>query len=115
MSDIIFIVFIAAGIIGLKKKIYGTIAGCILTIILYFYLNTFELISFLVTLIVGFAASFLGAYLISWFFSAFKGGRQSKGPSYIGGGSGKGWGQHTGGIIYSDEEREGMKPKHIKK
>jgi len=109
MDSIFLIVFIVSGIIGLKKPIVGAISGCVLSSILFFILYDFTLIEFLITALFGFIASFAGGYLIPWFFSGFKGGKHNTGPSYIGGGSGKGWGEHTGGIILSDEERRNIK------
>jgi len=41
---------------------------------------------------------------LPWFFSGLKGGKHNTGPSYIGGGGGRGTGTHMGGIIQSDEE-----------
>ncbi len=110
MSTIFIIVFIVSGVIGLKKPIVGAICGCVLTIALLFALHDFELIKFAIVLLFGFLASFAGGYLIPWFFSGFKGGKHNTGPSYIGGGSGEGWGEHTGGIILSDQERKDIKP-----
>ena len=99
MSSIILIVFIVAGIIGIKKKILGALTGCLLTLILYFLIEDFKITKFIVTVFLGFLSSFAGSYAIPWFLSGFKGGKHSTGPSYIGGGAGKGWGEHTGGII----------------
>ncbi len=109
MSNIILIVFIVSGIIGLKKPIAGALSGCLLTVVLYLFLNDFEINWFLITCLLGSLAGFAGGYSIPWFFSGFKGGRHNTGPSYIGGGAGRGLGEHTGGIILSDEERKNAK------
>ena len=102
-------VCILAGVVGLKNRFSGAIAGCILTIFLYFYFYPFVLTSFFFSLVAGFIASFFSAYFIPWFFSGFKGGKRHAGPSIIGG-FGKGRTAHQGGgIILSDEEREGIK------
>ncbi len=108
MSGIILIVFIASGIIGLKKPIIGAISGCLLTIVLFFVLNEFKISIFLITSLFGFIASFAGGYSIPWFFSGFMGGKHNTGPSFIGGGRAGGG---TGGIVFSDEERENLKKK----
>jgi hypothetical protein len=109
MTSIILIAFFVSGIIGVKKRSIGVACGCILTICLYFVQNDFNLITFVVTVFLGFVASFAGSYAIPWFFSGFKGGKHNTGPSYIGGGSNRGSGGHTGGIIFSDEERKNLK------
>ncbi len=105
MSSIILIVFVISGLIALKKPIIGAICGSILTVVLFFILNNFEIGRFLITLILGIGASFSGAYMIGWLFSGFRGGKHNTGPSYWGGGDRRG---HTGGIILSDEERKNM-------
>ena len=112
MSNIVIVVFIISGIVGLKNRLIGATTGCILTVILYLTLYSFEITSFLLNLLAGFAVSFLGAYFIPWFLSGFKGGKRHYGPGIIGG-FGKGKTAHKGGgIILSDEEREGIKPEH---
>jgi len=114
MSSLILIAFIVSGLIALKKRINGIIAGCILTAIHFFRFNSFEIYSFLISFLIGLVASVLGAFIIPWFFSGYKGGRHSTGPSFIGGGSGRGHGP-SGGIILSDEERDKSKPEnHIR-
>jgi hypothetical protein len=109
MTSIILIVFLISGIIGIKKRSIGVTCGFILTIFLYFVLNDYNLITFVATVVLGFVASFAGSFAIPWFFSGFKGGKHNTGPSFIGGGSGRGSGGHTGGIIFSDEERKNLK------
>ena len=106
MSGIIIIVFIASGIIGLKKPIIGAVSGCLLTIVLFFVLNEFKISIFLTTSLFGFIASFAGGYLIPWFFSGFRGGKHNTGPSFI---DGVRTGGHPGGIILSDEEQKNIK------
>ncbi len=53
MSSIIIIVFVISGMIALKKPIIGAISGSILTILLFFILNDFEIGQFLVTCNIG--------------------------------------------------------------
>ena len=108
MSGIILIVFIASGIIGLKKPIIGAVSGCLLTIVLFFVLNEFKISIFLTTSLLGFIASFAGGYSIPWFFSGFLGGKHNTGPgpTFIDGARSGG---HPGGIILSDEERNNRK------
>ena len=108
MITIILIVFFVSGIVGLKKPLIGTIAGCILTIVLFFLFYNFTVFQFLLTCLIGFATSFAGSRAFSWFFSGFRGGKHNTGPSYIGGGDRTAWG---GGIILTAEERENLKKK----
>ena len=109
MSDIIIVAFVVSGIVGLKSRLLGVFIGSILAIILYFIFNSFEILSFLLNLLAGITASLLGALIIPWFLSGFKGGKRHSGPSIIGG-FGRGDTAHRGsGIILSDEERDGIK------
>jgi hypothetical protein len=114
MSSLILIAFIVSGLIALKNRTYWIIAGCIVTKIHFFLFNSFENFSFLISFLFGLVASVLGTFIIPWFFSGFKGGNHSTGPSYIGGGSGRGHGP-GGGIVLYDEERDKRKPEnHIR-
>ena len=116
MSSIFVIVLVISFLFGVRKPIVGCSAGTIATAISYYLLiEDFDLLIFFIVTAVGLVLSLLVAYFSSWFFSGFRGGRRHTGPSIIGG-FGKGQTAHRGsGIILSDEEREGMKPKHRKK
>jgi hypothetical protein len=116
MSSIFVVVVVVSFIFGYRKPLYGCIAGTIAAAIAYYlFIESFDLIIFFVVIVVGLLLSLLVAYFSSWFFSGFRGGKPQSGPSIIGG-FGKGQTAHRGsGIILSDEEREGMKPKHRKK
>ena len=116
MSSIFVIVVAMSFLFGVRKPIVGCIAGTIATAISYYlFIEDFDLLIFFIFTAVGLVLSLLVAYFSSWFFSGFRGGSRHTGPSIIGG-FGKGQTAHRGsGIILSDEEREGMKPKHRKK
>ena len=116
MSSIFVIVVVVSFLFGVRKPLYGCIAGTIAAGISYYlFIESFDLIIFFVVIVAGLLLSLLVAYFSSWFFSGFRGGRRHIGPSMIGG-FGKGETAHrSSGIILSDEEREGMKPEHKKK
>ena len=107
------IVIIAAGIsclIGIKKPLFGAIAGAILAPILHLLFATFNLITFIVLVPVGFLSGFAFSFVASLIYSGFRGKPQTTGVSIIGQSGGHGFSEHTGGIILSDEEKEGINP-----
>ena len=116
MSSIFVIVVVISFLFGVRKPIVGCIAGTIATAISYYlFIEDFDLLTFFIVTAVGLVLSLLVAYFSSWLFSGFRGGKRHTGPSMIGG-FGKGLTAHgSGGIIFSDKEREGMRPKHRKK
>ena len=116
MSGIFVIVVVLSFLFGARKPLVGCIAGTIAAAISYYlFIENFDRIIFLIVTAVGLVISLLVAYFSSWFFSGFRGGKRHTGPSIIGG-FGKGQTAHRGsGIILSDDEREGMKPKYKKK
>jgi hypothetical protein len=115
MSIIFVIVVVVSFLSGVRKPLYGCIAGPIAAgISCYLFIESFDLLIFCVVIAVGLLLSILVAYFSSWFFSGFRGGRRHAGPSMIGG-FGKGETAHrASGIILSDEEREGIKFEHRK-
>ena len=116
MSSIFVIGVVGSFLFGCRKPLYGCIAGTIAAAISYYlFIENFDLLIFFVVIAVGLLLSLLLAHFSSWFFSGFRGGRSHSGPSIIGG-FGRGQTAHRGsGIIFSDEERKGMKPEHRKK
>ena len=116
MSSIFVIVVVISFLFGVRKPIVGCIAGAIATAISYYlFIEDFDLLLFFIVIAAGLVLSLLVAYFSSWFFSGFPGGKRHTGPSMIGG-FGKGQTAHRGsGIIFSDKEREGMRPEHRKK
>ena len=116
MSSIFVIVVVLSFLFGVRKPLYGCIAGTIAAAISYYiFIESFDLLIFFVVIAVGLLLSLLVAYFSSWFFSGFRGGGRHTSPSIIGA-FGKGDTAHRGsGIILSDEERKGMKPEHRRK
>ncbi len=116
MSSIFVIVVVISFLFGVRKPIVGCIAGTIATAISYYlFIEDFDLLIFFIVTAAGLVLSLLVAYFSSWFFSGFRGGKRHTEPSMIGG-FGKGQTAHRGsGIIFSDKEREGMRPEHKKK
>lgn len=116
MSSIFVIVVVVSFLFGVRKPLYGCIAGTIAAGVSYYlFIENFDLLIFFIVIAVGLVLSLLVAYFSSWFFSGFRGGRRHTGPSMMGG-FGKGETAHrSSGIILSDEEREGMKPEHRKR
>jgi hypothetical protein len=106
MSNIIIITIFVSGIIGIKSPIVAGIVSALL-FPLYFYLfDSVSLYKLILFGPVGFILGYILGKISSWFFSGFKGGKHSGGPTYIGGGE---RGRHTGGIVYSDDEIKNMK------
>ncbi len=116
MSSIFVIVVVVSFLFGVRKPLYGCIAGTIAAGISYYlFIESFDLLIFFIVIAVGLLLSLLVAYFSSWFFSGFRGGRRHTGPSMMGG-FGRGETAHrSSGIILSDEEREGLKHEHWKK
>lgn len=108
-STILIITIFFACIIGIKKPLYGGIAGAIIAPIMFCILAPFNLIYFLVYIFTGFVLSLGCSFVVSLIFSGTR-GKQHTGPSMIGQSGGHGYSEHTGGIILSDEEREGIGP-----
>jgi uncharacterized protein YqgC (DUF456 family) len=116
MRSILVIVVVISFLFGVRNPIVGCIAGTIATAISYYlFIEDFDSLIFFIVIAAGLVLSLLVAYFSSWFFSGFRGGKRHTGPSMIGG-FGRGQTAHRGsGIIFSDKEREGMRPEHRKK
>ncbi len=106
MSNIIVIIIFVSGIIGIKSPIVAGIAGALLFPLYLYLFDSLSLYKLLLFVPGGFILGYISGKISSWFFSGFKGGKHSEGPSYIGGGE---RGRHTGGIVYSDDEIKNMK------
>ncbi len=113
MSDIIVAIFFIATIVGLKKPIYGSIAGLVLSIGYCYFRNNMGLYSWVLLPIFGALFGFLFPLSARWLFSGLSGGRgkTEPGTTYIGGfGGGRGgqsFGKWAEGIIPSDNEETG--------
>ncbi len=103
MTSVYFllVIFLSA-IFGRRKPILGSLIGCVLTLVFYFYSQDFQIIIFLVAILIGFSASFGSAFVFSIIASGLRGGNHNTGRSFYGG-FGRG---REGGIILSDETRE---------
>ena len=109
-GTILIIAAAISSIIGIKKPIFGGISGAILAPILHLLFSDFNLVTFIIYIPVGFLFGYGFAFVASLLYSGSKGKPQSSGPSVIGQSGGHRFSEHTGGIILSDEEREGIKP-----
>ncbi len=110
MSDIIVAIFFIATIVGLKKPIYGSIAGLLLSIGYCYFGKTIDISSWVLMPMFGALFGFMIPLSVRWLFSGFSGGRGKTvpGTTYIGGFGGGRAGQFFGkwseGIIPSENE-----------
>ena len=113
MSDIIVAIFFIATIVGLKRPIYGSIAGLMLSIGYCYWGTNSGLYSWILIPIFGALFGFLCPLSVRWLFSGLKGGRgkTEPGTTYIGGfgigRAGQFFGKWSEGIIPSDNEETG--------
>ena len=113
MSDIIIAIFFIATIVGLKKPIYGSIAGLVLSIGYCYFRTNIGLYSWVLIPIFGALFGYLFPLSARWMFSGLKGGRgkTEPGTTYIGGFGLRRLGQYFGkmspGIIPSKNEETG--------
>ena len=113
MSDIIVVLFFIATIVGLKKPIYGSIAGLVLSIGYCYFRANIGLYSWVLIPIFGALFGYLFPLSARWFLSALRGGRgkTEPGTTYIGGfglgRAGQFFGKWSEGIIPSDNEETG--------
>ena len=113
MSDIIVAIFFIATIVGLKRPIYGSIVGLVLSIGYCYFEKKMGIYSWVLMPIFGALFGFVFPLSVRWLFSGLRGGRGKTelGTTYIGGfGVGR-EGQYLGkwaeGIIPSDNEETG--------
>jgi hypothetical protein len=113
MSDIIVAIFFIATIVGLKRPIYGSIAGLMLSIGYCYWGTNIGLNSWVLLLIFGALFGFFFPLSVRWLFSGLRGGRgkTEPGKTYIGGfgvgRAGQFFGKWSEGIIPSDNEETG--------
>jgi hypothetical protein len=113
MSDIIVAIFFIATIIGLKRPIYGSIAGLVLSIGYCYFEKSVGLSSWMLIPMLGALFGFLFPLSVRWLFSGLRGGRgkTEPGSTYIGGfgvgRAGQFFGKWSEGIIPSDNEETG--------
>jgi len=106
MSNIIIIAILVSGLIGIKSPIVAGIVAALLFPVYFYVFDPVSLYKLILFVPGGFIFGYILGKISSWFFSGFKGGKHSGGPSFIGGGE---RGRHTGGIVYSDDEIKNMK------
>ncbi|MCP4748776.1 MAG: hypothetical protein GY874_21975 [Desulfobacteraceae bacterium] len=113
MSDIIVAIFFIATIVGLKKPIYGSIAGLLLSIGYCYFRTNIGIYSWGLIPIFGALLGFVFPLSVRWLFSGLRGGRgkTEPGTTYIGGfgvgRAGQFFGKWSEGIIPSDNEETG--------
>jgi hypothetical protein len=113
MSDIIVAIFFIATIIGLKRPIYGSIAGLVLSIGCCCFGKSVGLSSWILIPMFGALFGFMFPLSVRWLFSGLRGGRGKTklGTTYIGGfgvgRAGQFFGKWSEGIIPSDNEETG--------
>ena len=113
MGDIIVAVFFIATLVGLKRPIYGSIAGLLLSIGYCYFGSNIGFYSWVLISIFGALFGFVFPLSVRWLFSGLKGGRgkTEPGTTYIGGfgvgRAGQFFGKWSEGIIPSDNEETG--------
>ena len=113
MSDIIVVIFFVASMVGLKKPIYGSISGLILTIAYCYFSSDINIYSWFLLPIFGALFGLLLPISIRWLFSGLRGGRGKTEPgvTYIGGfgigRAGQFFGKWSEGIIPTENEETG--------
>jgi hypothetical protein len=113
MSDIIVAIFFIATIIGIKRPIYGSIAGLVLSIGYCYFGKSVGLSSWILIPMFGALFGFMFPLSVGWLFSGLRGGRGKTklGTTYIGGfgvgRAGQFFGKWSEGIIPSDNEETG--------
>jgi len=113
MSDVIVAIFFIATIVGLRKPIYGSIAGLVLSIGYCYFGTNIGLYSWVLIPIFGALFGFVFPLSVRWLFSGLRGGRgkTEPGTTYIGGfgvgRAGQFFGKWSEGIIPSENEETG--------
>lgn len=107
ISIVITIVVFLAAIFGLKSPWLGGMISFITFPLLFYFIISDKIIHAIIVSLIGFLGGLAIGYASSIIFSGLKGQGHNQGPSYVSGFGGSG--AHRGGIILSDEEREGLK------
>ena len=110
MSDIIVAIFFIATLVGLKRPIYGSVAGLLLSIGYCYFKTNISIYSWVLMPIFGALFGFVFPLSVGWLFSGVRGGRgkTEPGTTYIGGfgvgRAGQFFGKWSEGIIPTDNE-----------
>ena len=113
MSDIIVVIFFIATIVGIKRPIYGAIAGLVVSIGFCYFGNNVGLSSWILIPMFGALFGFVFPLSVRWLFSGLRGGRGKTNPgtTYIGGfglgRAGQFFGKWSEGIIPTENEETG--------
>jgi hypothetical protein len=113
VSDIIVVIFFVSSMIGLKKPIYGSISGLILSIVYCYFSADITIYSWFFLPIFGAVFGLIFPISIGWLFSGLRGGRGKTEPgiTYIGGfgigRAGQFFGKWSEGIIPTKNEETG--------
>jgi len=113
MSDIIVVIFFIAMIVGIKRPIYGAIAGLVVSIGFCYFGENVGLSSWFLIPMFGALFGFLFPLSVRWLFSGLRGGRGKTNPgiTYIGGfgvgRAGQFFGKWSEGIIPTENEETG--------
>lgn len=99
--------FIISGIAGIKKPIYGGLAGMVAAPVIYIIFNSFDLPTVCILSAFGFGFGLLWGVFF-WNFIHSKEYNQQNKKTYVMPMSKAGGGQR-GGIIYTDEEEQNAK------
>lgn len=113
MSDIIVAIFFIATMVGLKRPIYGSLAGLVLSIGYCYFEERVGISSWMLIPIFGALFGFVFPLSVRWVFSGLRGGRgkTEPGTTYIGGfgvgRAGQFFGKWSEGIIPTANEETG--------
>lgn len=103
-----FILFgtIISALFGIRRPIFGGIAGSLVLPISYYFSGSGNVLVIFIMIPVGFFFGLSLGFVFSIIFLGLKGKGHNTGPSYFGGFGGGRGGAPPGGIILSDEERK---------
>jgi len=113
MSDIIVVIFFIATIVGIKRPIYGAIAGLLVSIGFCYFGEKVGISSWIFIPMFGVLFGFVFPLSVRWLFSGLRGGRGKTNPgtTYIGGfgigRAGQFFGKWSEGIIPTENEETG--------
>jgi len=103
LVDTLVVIFVVSILVGIKKPIWGAVAGMTLAPLVYYLFHNDNPYVFISLFPIGFMLGWIFGFLANWFFSGFRGGKHNEGPSYTKGLFG---GSQRSGIVMTDEEEE---------
>ncbi len=105
----LIIVIIAAGLLGRKSILRGGIFGVVISLVLYFIIESFQIKSFCSSLAIGAFASFGSSILTNIISSGLNGGNHNTSPSFMG------FRSFGSGFVNTDDEKRSIRQKKEKK